>query len=62
MRIYYPSLRNMTHSLSIEYFIAFKGTYFNILFTIRKFMTSSLSSLSFICLYNSLLYAHGLGL
>ena len=30
MRIHYPKLRNMTHALSLDVFIAFKGTNFYI--------------------------------
>ena len=33
MRIHDPKLRNMTHALSLRFFIAFKGTNFSILFT-----------------------------
>ena len=34
MGIHYPKLRNMTHTLTLSVFIAFKGTNFYVLFAI----------------------------
>ena len=63
MRIHYLKLSNMTHSLSLNVFIAFKGTNFYIFIgTNIKIQTTVTKPKCGICLYQNRLFHIVLGL